>query len=103
MLPEREPYPSIDRATVVGDVKHVGVDRPGEVAFWWTDPTLLHGEEVGEIGLNETLEHAHRGLFAKVVDDNVLAHALTDVAAPKDHQVRVGSAGRGFGPGNEGC
>ena len=75
---------------------------PGDLAVGITGPALLHGEEVGEIGVDEHLDGAEGGLVAEVADHQVLAHALADVAGPEDHQGGVGHSRSGTDPGDEG-
>ena len=44
-------------------------------------PSLLHGEQVGEVGVEEQLHRTEGGLVAEVADDEVLAHPLAHIAA----------------------
>ena len=57
------------------------------------DPALLHLEEIGEVGIDEQLEHAERGLEAVVAHRDVFAHPATDVPVAEHHEVRVGETG----------
>ena len=66
------------------------------------DPGLLDREEVGEVGAVDHLDGAVGRLLAEVADHQVLAHAPPDVAAPLDHEVGIGPARAGPGPGHEG-
>src|ERR1039458_8906254 len=90
---EHQPHPAIDHSTAIGDVQHVGRDGTGELAFGGSSPSFLDGEEVGEVSIDESFEHTQGGLFAVVVDRNVLTHTLADVTATEDHQCGVSSAG----------
>ena len=56
------------------------------------DPAFLDLEQVGEVGADEQLDRAERGLLAEVLDLDVFAHAAPDVAAAEHHEVRVGAA-----------
>ena len=47
---------------------------------------LFHREQVREVGVQEQLDQAEGRLVAEVPDDDVLAHALTDVAGTEDHE-----------------
>ena len=56
------------------------------------DPALLDLEQVGEVGVDQQLDRAERGLLAEVLDLEVFAHAAADVAAAEQDEVRVGAA-----------
>ena len=73
--------------------KAVVLHRPGDLAVGiLAGPTLLHREQVGEVGVDEPLDQAHGGLRPEVTDLEVLPHALAHVTGAEDHQGRVGPA-----------
>ena len=73
----------------------------GDLSVGIAEPTLFDGEEVGEVGVDEQLHRAERGLVAEVADDEVLAHPLAHVPTPEHHERGVGETRARGAPGHE--
>src|ERR1019366_1578557 len=101
MSAELQSHPTVNGSTSIGDVKRIACDRTGELSFRRPGSAVLYCEQVGEVSIDEALEDTYRGLVTEVVDDDVFAHSLTDIAVPKNHQCRVGATRRGSAPGDE--